>query len=135
MRLAGSRMNADGILVIDARQFRTQEANRKDALVRLATLIRKASEEPRLRKKTRPSAGSKERRIQAKRRRADVKRTRKAPLGKNGIVETWGQRFGAVDSGIGPHPTWTVGDESPMIKGETERGKRDPRHGQCTEGR
>ena len=79
MRLAGSRMNADGILVIDARQFRTQEANRKDALVRLATLIRKASEEPRLRKKTRPSAGSKERRIQAKRRRADVKRTRKAP--------------------------------------------------------
>ncbi len=79
MRLAGSRMNADGILVIDARQFRTQEANRKDALVRLATLIRKASEEPRLRKKTRPSAGSKERRIQTKRRRADVKRTRKAP--------------------------------------------------------
>jgi ribosome-associated protein len=75
-RIAGSRMTADGVIVIDARRFRTQAQNREDARERLAEMIRAALTRPKRRRKTRPTAASRERRIQTKRRRADTKRGR-----------------------------------------------------------
>lgn len=75
-RIAGSRMTDDGILVIDARQFRTQAENRKAARERLAALIRRALERPRRRKKTAPTVASRERRVTEKKRRAETKRGR-----------------------------------------------------------
>jgi len=74
--LAGRRMNAQGVIVIDAERFRSQERNRADAVERLVALIRKAAVPPRPRHKTRPTAGSRERRLESKRRRARIKRTR-----------------------------------------------------------
>lgn len=74
--IAGSRLTADGVLVIDARRHRTQAQNREDARERLADLIRQASVRPRRRRKTRPTAGSIERRVEAKRQRSQKKRTR-----------------------------------------------------------
>jgi ribosome-associated protein len=74
--LAGSRMSEDGIVLIDARRYRTQSQNRQDARERLAELIRQAAVAPRRRRKTRPTAASKERRILSKRRRSDTKRGR-----------------------------------------------------------
>ncbi|MDD5467012.1 MAG: alternative ribosome rescue aminoacyl-tRNA hydrolase ArfB [Anaerolineales bacterium] len=76
-RLAGKRMTADGLLVIDARRYRTQEQNRQDALQRLAALIEKARQEPKPRRATRPSAATVRRRLEAKRRRALLKRARR----------------------------------------------------------
>jgi ribosome-associated protein len=75
-RIAGNRMTADGILVIDARQFRTQGENRKAARERLAELVRRALERPKRRKKTKPTAASRERRVTAKKQRAETKRGR-----------------------------------------------------------
>jgi ribosome-associated protein len=74
--LAGTRMTADGVLVIDARRFRTQAQNREDARERLVGLLRRAATPPRPRRKTRPTAASKERRIEAKVRRARTKKAR-----------------------------------------------------------
>ena len=74
--LAGSRMTADGVLVIDARRHRTQAQNREDARDRLAELIRQALVVPRRRRKTKPGKGAVERRIETKKRRSDTKRTR-----------------------------------------------------------
>jgi ribosome-associated protein len=71
--LAGSRMTDEGVIVIDARSFRTQAQNRDDARVRLADLIRKALVVPKRRRKTRPTAGSQERRLETKRRRSRTK--------------------------------------------------------------
>jgi ribosome-associated protein len=71
--LAGSRMTDEGVIVIDARSFRTQAQNRDDARVRLADLIRKALVVPKRRRKSRPTAGSKERRLETKRRRSRTK--------------------------------------------------------------
>ncbi len=76
-RLAGRRMTAKGIIVIEARRFRSQERNREDALERLVALIRKAAQAPRPRRKTKPTKASRERRLTEKRRRGTVKRTRK----------------------------------------------------------
>jgi len=76
--IAGNRINADGILVIDARAARTQSENREDARARLVDLIRRAMVRPKRRQKTRPTKASKERRLDSKRRRADVKRHRSA---------------------------------------------------------
>ena len=75
--IAGSRMTIDGVLVIDARRYRTQADNRQDARDRLAELIRQAAVRPKRRHKTRPTAASKERRLTTKRRRADTKRGRR----------------------------------------------------------
>ncbi len=75
-RIAGRRMTDEGVLVIDARRFRSQERNREDALDRLIALIRRAAAAPRPRRPTRPSRGARERRLAAKRRRADIKRKR-----------------------------------------------------------
>ena len=77
-RLAGRRISEDGILIINARRFRTQERNRKDAIGRLVGLIRKAAEKPKTRLKTRPTLTSKRRRLQAKRRHSEIKRMRRA---------------------------------------------------------
>jgi len=77
LRLAGSRMNMNGILVIEARQFRSQSQNREDALNRLVRLIRKAWEKPKPRKKTRPTLASKERRLKAKGRQGKLKKMRR----------------------------------------------------------
>ena len=77
MRLAGNRVTRDGVLVIDARRFRTQERNRQDALDRLVALFRKAAVPPKRRRKTRPSAASRERRLEDKRRRGKAKETRR----------------------------------------------------------
>lgn len=77
VRLAGKRMSADGILTIDARQFREQSRNRQDAIDRLAALIRKAAQTPRTRKKTKPTAASRRRLREAKIHRSRVKRDRK----------------------------------------------------------
>ena len=74
--LAGSRLTADDIIVIDARRHRTQAQNREDARERLAELIRRAATPPRRRRRTRPTASSVARRVQSKRRRSETKRIR-----------------------------------------------------------
>jgi ribosome-associated protein len=71
--VAGRRMTADGILLIDARRFRSQERNRADAYERLAELIGKAAVAPKRRRATKPTAGARERRLAAKRQRARIK--------------------------------------------------------------
>ena len=75
--LAGRRMTKDGILVIDARRFRTQERNREDAIGRLVTLIRAAAVRPKPRRRTKPTLASKRRRLEAKRQRSELKRGRR----------------------------------------------------------
>jgi len=77
IRLAGKRITQEGILIIEARQYRTQERNREDALGRLVDLLRKATEKPKPRKKTRPTKAAKERRIESKKLRGSVKKMRK----------------------------------------------------------
>jgi len=74
--LAGRRLNAEGILVIDAQRHRSQERNRADAIERLVELIRKAAIPPVPRRKTKPTRGSRERRLESKRLRARIKRGR-----------------------------------------------------------
>ena len=76
-RLGGRRVSTLDILVIDAGRFRTQEANRKDALARLDGLVRAAAEKPKKRIATRPTRASKERRIAGKRTRSTVKQGRR----------------------------------------------------------
>lgn len=76
MVLAGARLTSEGVIVIDARRYRTQAANREDARERLAELIREAATPPRRRRKTRPTAASKERRVESKKRRAQTKGAR-----------------------------------------------------------
>lgn len=79
MRLAGNRLTEEGVLVIDARRFRSQDQNRQDARERLVRLIRRAAEKPKPRRKTRPTRASRERRLQEKRRRSETKRLRRSP--------------------------------------------------------
>jgi ribosome-associated protein len=76
LKLAGSRATAAGEIVIIAQSFRTQSQNRADARARLAELIAKAAVPPRLRKPTKPTAGSKKRRLESKQRTASLKRLR-----------------------------------------------------------
>ncbi len=71
--LAGSRMTTDGVLVLDSREHRTQGQNREAARARLVALIQQAAIRPRKRQPTKPGRAAKERRLTAKRRRADVK--------------------------------------------------------------
>jgi ribosome-associated protein len=74
--LAGQRMTRDGVIVIHAQKFRTQERNRADGIERLAALLREAAERPKPRRATRPTLGSKMRRLEGKKRRPDVKARR-----------------------------------------------------------
>lgn len=77
VRLAGQRMTTDGWLVISAREHRTQGQNREAARARLLALIDRARKAPRSRKPTKPGAAARERRLQAKHRRAQLKRARR----------------------------------------------------------
>ena len=79
MRLAGRRLTKDGVVVIDARRYRTQERNREDALERLLELIRRAADTPVPRRPTRPTLASRGRRLDGKRLRSGTKRLRGAP--------------------------------------------------------
>ena len=74
--LVGRRMTKDGIVVITAHQFRTQELNRRDALDRLIALIREAATPPKYRRPTKPSKGAKQRRLDSKSRQSTLKRVR-----------------------------------------------------------
>ncbi|MBV6394309.1 MAG: Peptidyl-tRNA hydrolase ArfB [Anaerolineales bacterium] len=76
IRLAGKRVNAEGVLILEAKRFRTQEANREDALAKFRELIRKAGEKPKVRKKTKPTKASKEKRMKEKKRRGEMKKLR-----------------------------------------------------------
>jgi len=76
IRLAGQRITNEGVLVIDAQKFRSQERNREDAKARLVDLIRAATHVPKPRRATKPTKASKERRHEGKQRRAKVKKLR-----------------------------------------------------------
>jgi ribosome-associated protein len=76
-RLAGRRLTREGVLVISAQRHRTQERNRQDARDRLVDLIRRAAVTPIPRRATRPTAGSRERRLESKKRRASIKGLRR----------------------------------------------------------
>jgi ribosome-associated protein len=77
-RLAGKRVSNEGILLIEAKRFRTQEQNREDAIQRFAELVRKATVLPKHRKKTKPSAASKEKRLKEKKIRGEIKKMRQS---------------------------------------------------------
>ena len=79
IRLAGNRISTEGELIIEARQYRTQERNRQDARERLVLLIRKAAVKPKIRQKTKPSASSIKRRREEKQRRGKLKKLRSRP--------------------------------------------------------
>ena len=81
--IAGKRINTTGELMITAQRFRTQAQNRADARERLAALIRAAMHAPKPRKKTKPTAASKRRRLDSKRRRGETKRDRSGGLDLN----------------------------------------------------
>jgi len=74
--LAGRRMTRDGVIVITANRFRTQEQNRRDALDRLIALIREAAVPPKYRRPTRPSRATKQRRLEGKRHQGELKKGR-----------------------------------------------------------
>lgn len=77
IKLAGSRMTDEGILIIEAKRYRTQEQNRFDAIHRLISLIQKALEKPKVRRATRPSLTSKAARVGDKKKHGAIKRTRR----------------------------------------------------------
>ena len=77
IKLAGKKMTDSGVLIIDSRKYRTQNRNREEALNRLVELIKKATEKPKKRIKTRPTIAAKEKRLQGKKHRSAVKTLRK----------------------------------------------------------
>lgn len=77
LRLAAPRITAEGVLIIEARRYRTQEQNRQDARGRLLALVRKAVDPPKPRRVTRPSRVAHMRRVENKRRRGQLKRLRR----------------------------------------------------------
>ena len=76
VNLAGTRMTQDGMLVIEAKRYRTQEQNRADALLRLAVLLEKANHRPKVRHATRPSLSARIKRVETKKKRGAVKKQR-----------------------------------------------------------
>jgi ribosome-associated protein len=80
-RLAGSRMTKDGVIVIQGYRFRTQERNRADAIERLVEMLTAAMVRPTPRRATKPTFGSKQRRLEGKKRRSDIK----AGRGRSGV--------------------------------------------------
>jgi ribosome-associated protein len=74
--LAGQRMTKDGVIVMHGQRFRTQERNRADVIDRLVELLREAAVRPTPRRATRPTLGSKQRRLEGKKRRSDIKSKR-----------------------------------------------------------
>ncbi len=79
IRIAGSRMTQDGVIVINAQRFRSQQRNREDATERLLAMIREAAVPPVRRRATRPTLGSKTRRLEAKGERSGTKAMRRKP--------------------------------------------------------
>lgn len=82
LKLSGKRATREGEIVIEAKRYRTQERNREDAVERLLTLLRRATEQPKPRKKTRISRATKKQRVEAKRRQGQRKRLRQSPPGE-----------------------------------------------------
>ena len=78
IHLAGNRITSEGILLIEAKRYRTQEQNREDAIQRFIELVRKALIEPKARKQTKPSRASQEERLKEKKRRAEIKKIRQS---------------------------------------------------------
>ena len=78
IHLAGKRMTNEGVLIIEAQRYRTQEQNREDAITRFAYLLEKAIEKPKYRRKTKPSQASREKRLESKKKRGEIKRKRQA---------------------------------------------------------
>lgn len=76
-KIAGNRMNAEGVLIIEAKRYRSQARNREDAIRRLVDLIQKAAKKPKPRRKTKPPAAAKKRRVEEKRHRGEIKRKRR----------------------------------------------------------
>jgi ribosome-associated protein len=76
LKLAGKRLSSEGILIIEAKRFRTQLRNREDAMEKLITLIRLATKTPKSRKKTKPTIASKRRRLENKQQRSKIKSSR-----------------------------------------------------------
>jgi ribosome-associated protein len=81
--VAGARTTKDGVIVLTADRFRTQEANRRDAVERLVELIRKAAHQPKRRIKTKPGLGAKKRRLEGKAKRSGVKKLRGSKPGSD----------------------------------------------------
>ena len=77
IRLGGSRVTADGVLVLEAKRYRTQEGNRADAILRFSELVRQAAQKPKKRRATRPTLASKEERLKAKKILSNVKKSRR----------------------------------------------------------
>lgn len=82
-RLAGRRVTKDGVLIIEASDERSQERNRRHAVERLIELIRRAAVKPKPRQETRPSAASRQRRLEKKRRRGQIKKWRRYDPGRD----------------------------------------------------
>ena len=78
IHLAGNRITSEGVLLIEAKRFRTQEQNREDAIHRFVELVRKSLVEPKARGKTKPTAASKEERLKEKKRRGEIKKLRQS---------------------------------------------------------
>jgi len=76
-RLAGNRVSTEGVLVITAQRFASQDRNRRDAIARLVALVSDAARPPKMRRATRPSRASRERRLESKRRHGEIKRNRR----------------------------------------------------------
>jgi ribosome-associated protein len=76
-RMAGARLTDEGVLIIEARRYRTQERNRQDALERLDRMLQRAWRPPKPRRPTKPTKASLERRLEAKKRRGEIKRRRR----------------------------------------------------------
>ena len=76
-QISGRRMTSDGVLIIEARRYRSQERNREDAINRLTALLRQAAEKPRQRRRTKPSPAAKQKRLTSKRHRGEIKRRRR----------------------------------------------------------
>lgn len=77
--LAGTRMTADGVLILKSQSFRTQERNRQDAIERLVELLQQAARKPTPRRPTKPSRASQQRRLETKSRQSETKRLRSSP--------------------------------------------------------
>ena len=76
-KLGGRRVSAEGVFVITAQRFASQERNRRDAIARLVALVGEAARPPKVRRPTRPTRASRERRLDSKRRHGEVKRGRR----------------------------------------------------------
>lgn len=78
LKVAGKRITSEGVLLIEAKRFRTQEQNREDAIQRFAELIQRSLVKPKARKKTKPSQAAKEERLKEKKRHGEIKKIRQS---------------------------------------------------------